>query len=216
MDPTAELQCMQRVDANKLQQVVSFGVPSSVGLTPVADNVTAFLDVAVRLKESKIAALPMILGSNANEGTEFGAFNESGMSLQQYRNGFAIIGCPVSGETHRRADAGLVTYRYEYAGNFSNVSPLPWIGATHSAELPLLFGTHYEYRGNSTAFEWDVSASMQALWLSFASDPNKEPKNTAGFSWLKYKTGTDNMALFADSEKVAQLVSGDRVDSYCR
>lgn len=29
------------------------------------------------------------------------------------------------------------------------------------AELPLIFGTHYEYRGNSTEFEWQVSYSME-------------------------------------------------------
>lgn len=30
-----------------------------------------------------------------------------------------------------------------------------------SAELPLLFGTHYEYNANSTEFEWETSAGMQ-------------------------------------------------------
>lgn len=29
------------------------------------------------------------------------------------------------------------------------------------AELPIIFGTHPEYRGNSTEFEWDVASSMQ-------------------------------------------------------
>lgn len=29
------------------------------------------------------------------------------------------------------------------------------------AELPMLFGTHYEYRGESTAFEYNVSHAME-------------------------------------------------------
>ncbi|OTA26318.1 hypothetical protein BTJ68_10564 [Hortaea werneckii EXF-2000] len=61
-----------------------------------------------------------------------------------------------------RETAGLTTYRYIYSGNFSNVSPLPWMGAYHSSELPMIFGTHYEYRGNSTPFEWEVAHTMQA------------------------------------------------------
>lgn len=30
------------------------------------------------------------------------------------------------------ADTDLPVYRYEYTGNFSNISPRPWIGASHS------------------------------------------------------------------------------------
>ncbi|KAK8055171.1 Acetylcholinesterase [Apiospora rasikravindrae] len=215
LDPEAELACMQAVDAGVLETAVS---TSSVSFTPVADNVTAFANTTERLARGLVARLPMITGSNANEGAGFGALNESGLSPDRYENGFMVIGCPVSAEAHRRADAGLATYRYEYAGNFSNVSPLPWIGATHSAELPLLFGTHYEYRGNSTAFEWDMSYGMQALWLAFANDPSRDPTmegENGGVVWPKYQPGTDTMALFAAEDKVVQFVSAKRVDSHC-
>jgi hypothetical protein len=78
---------------------------------------------------------------------------------------------------------GLPTYRYQYAGNFSNISPVDWMGAYHSckiliysyynseyadknpAELPLIFGTHYEYREASTPFEYEVSHAMEGLCL---------------------------------------------------
>ena len=29
----------------------------------------------------------------------------------------------------------------------------------------MIFGTHYEYRGNSTPFEWDVAHTMQGKLL---------------------------------------------------
>ncbi|KAK8088319.1 hypothetical protein PG997_003280 [Apiospora hydei] len=205
LDPEAELACMQAVDADALEAAVS---ASTISFTPVADNVTAFANTTERLARG-----------NANEGAGFGALNESGLSPERYENGFAVIGCPVSAEAHRRADAGLATYRYEYAGNFSNVSPLPWVGATHSAELPLLFGTHYEYRSNSTDFEWDVSYGMQGLWLAFANDPSRDPAvdngESGGVVWPKYRPGTDTMALFAEEDKAVQFVSADRVDSHC-
>lgn len=91
----------------------------------------------------------------------------------------------VDNNNSRRDEFGYTTYRYLYAGNFSNISPLPWVGATHSgmnplslsfdlmttlthfiAELPILFGTHYEYRENSTDFEWEVADSMQGMFSS--------------------------------------------------
>lgn len=60
-------------------------------------------------------------------------------------------------------------YRYRYAGNFTNVSPKPWLGAWHGSELPMLFGTHPLYRGNSTAFEYATSAAMQDAWVALVA-----------------------------------------------
>jgi hypothetical protein len=37
-----------------------------------------------------------------------------------------------------------------------------------AAELPLLFGTHYEYRGNSTEYEWQVAEGMQSKLLALS------------------------------------------------
>jgi carboxylesterase type B len=138
-----------------------------------------------------------------------------------------VIACGVGGEVKRRNAGSLTTYRYQYAGNFSNISPLPWFGAYHSSELPMIFGTHYEYRGNSTPFEWDVSYAMQAMWLSFAEDSSRgparlavgsaaaNPNNETYFQWPGFEQGSSDMLLFADDEKVMQLVSSDRIDSHC-
>lgn len=45
-------------------------------------------------------------------------------------------------------------------------------GAFHSAELPLIMGTHDEARGKSSKFEYEVSHYMQDFWLAFAQDPS--------------------------------------------
>lgn len=123
--------------------------------------------------------------------------------------------------------AGLATYRYQYAGNFSNVSPLPWFGAYHSAELPLVFGTHYQYGGPSTQFEWDVSYAMEALWLSFVENPTRgpvrlaldgvagNPNNESYFAWPAFEQGSDDMLLIAEDGVLMQLVSSARIDDYC-
>lgn len=96
---------------------------------------------------------PLIIGSNTNEGAGFVSFTPNGPGQVALDKATRIISCPVAAEVKNRNTGGLSTYRYQYAGNFSNVSPLPWFGAYHSAELPLLFGTHSEYGGPSTSFE---------------------------------------------------------------
>lgn len=62
------------------------------------------------------------------------------------------------------------TYRYLYAGNFTNISPRPWEGAYHLAELPMLFGTSGIARGASTPFELATSHTMQDMYLAFITD----------------------------------------------
>lgn len=168
----------------------------------------------------------MIIGSNTNEGAGFVPFTPTGPG-QNVLNATtqSVIACPVAREIHTRITSNLPTYRYQYAGNFSNISPIPWIGASHSSELPLVFGTHDEYRGASTEFEYSVSEAMEALWLSFAQDPSAvrgprwlRPGMSGGleeFQWPLFQTGVDSMVLFAEDGLVLQLVSGERIDATC-
>ncbi|QKX54627.1 uncharacterized protein TRUGW13939_01715, partial [Talaromyces rugulosus] len=89
-----------------------------------------------------------------------------------------------------RALHNRTSYQYFYTGNFSNISPLPWMSAYHSSELPLLFGTHYEFRGNSTPFQWQLSYIFEDLWLSFARNSSKAPFVTYTTSDGKQETWT--------------------------
>ncbi|PYH98710.1 hypothetical protein BO71DRAFT_437980 [Aspergillus ellipticus CBS 707.79] len=171
---------------------------------------------------------PLITGSNTNEGAGFVSFTPTGPGSSTLFNlTESVIACPVAQEVKNRNRVGLPTYRYQYAGNFSNISPVSWFGAYHSAELPLLFGTHSEYRGPSTQFEWDVSYAMEALWLSFAEDPSRgpvrlaigdapaNPNNGSYFAWPQFEQGEDDMLLFAEGGTLMQLVGSGRIDDYC-
>jgi hypothetical protein len=169
----------------------------------------------------------MIIGSNTNEGAGFVSFTPDGPGDEALASATKIISCPVSAEALNRNRGNLPTYRYEYAGNFSNISPLPWFGAYHSSELPLLFGTHSDYRGESTKFEWDVSYAMEALWLSFAEDPTRgpvrpalrdsaeNPTKTSVFSWPMFKQGDGGMLLIAKDDTLMQLTSSESIDASC-
>ncbi|ETS75499.1 hypothetical protein PFICI_12443 [Pestalotiopsis fici W106-1] len=214
LDASEELDCMQKVDAQTLETVYS-NHTSTISFSPVADNVTVFSNTTDRLANGLVTKAPWIMGNNANEGAGFGTFNASGESETQFNIGLSAIVCPVSAEIKSREKFGYSTYRYYYTGNFSNISPLPWIGATHSAELPLLFGTHNLYRGNSTEFEWETSYGMQDLWLSFASTPEQDPTDGHGTTWPKYNSSIDSMVEFAANDTWAQIASGSIVDSFC-
>ena len=91
--------------------------------------------------------------------------------------------CPATESCRLRQQTGRPTYRYEYAGNWTNLSPAPWMGAFHSAELPMLFGTHPNFRGESTEAEYATSHVMQDSWLAFAKDG---PSGLEGAGWEEY------------------------------
>ncbi|KAI1340059.1 Alpha/Beta hydrolase protein [Xylariaceae sp. FL0016] len=212
-----EFACMQNVDAVLLEETLSNNSASAhISFTPRADGLTVFSNYTDRISQGQISKLPLLTGTNANEGAGFGTFSPDGLTPGQYELGLAIETCPVSAEVEKRVKYGLTTYRYEYAGNFSNISPRGWIGASHSSELPLIFGTHYEYRGNSTEFEWEVSDAMQALWLSFATDPSVDPTNGGDITWPKYAgANSSTLAHLATDDEVVQWRLGSTVNNLC-
>ncbi|KAH9886160.1 Alpha/Beta hydrolase protein [Xylariomycetidae sp. FL2044] len=219
LDAGSELACMQNIDTATIQGLASNTTGASFG--PGPDNVTVFTNNTERALEGLVAKLPAIIGTNSREGSGFVSWDpenpEASPAEGDIEEATKIIVCPTVAEIQNRAVGGLTTYRYHYSGNFSNISPLPWIGAIHSGELPLLFGTHWQYRGNSTEFEWEVSYAMQDLWLSFAKDVSQDPASES-FSWPKYDDaeGQTMMASFAENQTtVVALAAGDIVDGLC-
>ncbi|CAJ2506625.1 Uu.00g078110.m01.CDS01 [Anthostomella pinea] len=214
LDAEAELACMQQVDASTIEALASN--TTGVVFAPAADGVTVYANNTERAEKGLVAPVPAIIGTNAQEGTGFGGWTvEGGVDEEFFIEAQKYVVCPTVSEIQNRIANGLATYRYMYSGNFSNISPLPWIGAVHSGELPLLFGTHSQYRGNSTEFEWDVSSVMQGLWLAFAEDPSTDP-TCESFSWPQYTLATGSMASFAPNGTVVAIGDGATVDGICQ
>lgn len=61
------------------------------------------------------------------------------------------------------------------------------MGAYHSSELPMIFGTYADVGGDGTRFQKDTSEVMQDLWLAFARDPENGLSNAG---WPKYGEGS--------------------------
>jgi cholinesterase len=99
-------------------------------------------------------------------------YNPNGYNLELAQLAYlSLFLCPQTQTARLRQRIGLTTYVYRYAGNFSNISPKPWMGAYHSSELPLLMGTHPNFRGPSSRLEYATSYAMQDAWVAFAKDP---------------------------------------------
>ncbi|KAK8052005.1 hypothetical protein PG993_003390 [Apiospora rasikravindrae] len=213
LDAAAEMACMQSVDAKTLQKV--FANTTGFMFGPVVDNITVFADPKDRAQKGLVAKIPAILGVNSREGSSFAPWTaEEGVKEADMIAGSKVIVCPTIDEIRGRFEAGLTTYRYFYSGNFSNITPASWLGATHSSELPLIFGTHHQYNHNSTEFEWNVSHAMQDLWLSFATNPDAAPTSDL-FKWPKYDPAADTVASFASADDVVVRLDGHGIDDIC-
>lgn len=127
-------------------------------------------------------------------------------------NYLTLFLCPQTETTRVRQLTGLDTYVYLYAGNFSNISPKPWMGAYHNAELPMLFGTHPNYRGPSSRLEWATSHAMQDAWLAFARSP-KDGLMEKG--WKMYEELGDRSVRMFGAGKPAKDTSLSKMEAMC-
>ncbi|KAF2445006.1 carboxylesterase [Karstenula rhodostoma CBS 690.94] len=210
----AELACMKKVDAAKIEKVIADnmnggGVPplafgSSADEKIVPSNLTKWA------LEGKIAKVPAIIGIDQNEGVGFVTYNADGPSAEdQVLADFwfqTLFLCPSFKTSKLRAAAGLPTYRYMYVGNFSNISPRPWMGAYHGSEQPMQFGTHGNYRGASTPYQIAVSEAMQDAYRAFINDPLSGLK---GEDWPTFTEDSGVVRWFASNGTVARNAVGE-------
>jgi len=68
------------------------------------------------------------------------------------------------------------------------------MGAYHAGELPMLMGTHPDFRGPSSALEYATSQAFQDAYVAFARDPVNGLK---GLDWVPYsQLGSDEVREF--------------------
>ncbi|KAF2176824.1 alpha/beta-hydrolase [Zopfia rhizophila CBS 207.26] len=229
LSPADELACMRAVPASAIQAYIqgplSTGDAGDDALTfgTVVDNVTIFTDYAGRIARSQFAAgVPVLIGTNTNEGAAVVPYDFPGSematqlpaALAQMAQAFDLnLQCTTLREVGLRAKAGATTYQYLYGGNFSDVSPRPWLGAYHTAELPMVFGT-YGTEGPVTEFERRVSESMQDLYLAFVKDPNNGLRKAGWPAATGMGEKTEVMKWAADGE-VGKLVDVDGLRDEC-
>ncbi|KAM0544807.1 hypothetical protein ACHAPJ_011637 [Fusarium lateritium] len=231
LSPSDELKCMRQVPEYKLRKYLQAdigqgGAPDDgLAFSLIADNKTAFANYTERIKKGSSeypTDIPLLIGTNADEGTAVIPYNFPGYetaieipsNLTALAQGFALnLQCTTLKDIHLRSEAGAKTYQYLYAGNFPNVSPFAWLGAYHTAELPLIFGT-YELEGPSTRLERKVSERMQDLYLKFASDP-AHGLEEAGWPAADARLGRSKVIEWAKDGKVEQIINAKNLVGEC-
>ncbi|GAB7358626.1 hypothetical protein MBLNU230_g3856t1 [Neophaeotheca triangularis] len=215
---TAEIDCMRNLDWETIEDFVGEygdnGTQPAISFSPVPDEELVFSNYSARYDAGKISQGPTIFSTCENEGATLIPYDVEGVNQTEAdaftRNGFL---CPAATASQMRQKLGLTTYRYLYSGNFSNVSPLPWAGAFHGADLPILFGTHPDYtngQGESPPRAYEVSDRMQDLLLAFMRDPESGPREAG---WPPYQSG--RMLRFGVDGEVEREVGVESVDGVC-
>ena len=205
-------------------------------------GITFFSDTNARSAAGEFLKVPLLVGSNAQEGDIFVVALED-LTLGGSIPGLTQVGsdevtdllfnCPASITAGDRVKAGVPTWRYRYEGRrlpgicvceaqvvfsaiFPDLSTRPDLRAYHSSEIPIVFGTY-----NSSAFsvapttnEIALSEYVQSAWVAFARDP---VNGLINFGWPTYNPTTSTLVQLgnAGNETGVVFTTGTAFDSGC-
>ncbi|KAK6209440.1 hypothetical protein LQW54_006293 [Pestalotiopsis sp. IQ-011] len=160
-----------------------------------------------RLVSNLVAKSPAIISNAATEIPTEGNLTGSISAAQSWS-------CYAYRDSFLRQSFGLDTYRYIYAGNFSNISPVPWLGAFHWSDVLMIFGTYMLDVDEIPQLEIDTSKAMQDFLLAFARDA-ASVSETRG--WPRFDANvTDGGQILEFGNGVpVKNVTGDYVDWSC-
>ena len=226
-DPKLELQCMRTVPMPRIENFVGQYQDNStlvntlqpeIAFTRQVDGKYVFANYTERYLNGSIAKIPKIIGTTAREASALVLVPLSnytaGPSPELINSQTLSTVCAAHNTSVLRDQIGLSTYRYEWAGNFSNIAPVPWLGAYHYSDLYMVFGTYHITPGVAPPIEVQASERMQDWFLAFVKDPS----SLAQQGWPKYDisgVGGGKLAQFGADGTVVQLVNGSSVEGAC-
>jgi carboxylesterase type B len=163
------LKCLKRVPATKIKAIIESKV---LTFSPTTDNYTLVSKPYLKRHEGKIATIPTLWGSNAQEGrvfqvgkTDLDAYLKEtfpanmtekvraayGLHTQGLHSNYDIISaimtdfqftCPMFLQAHGSYVAGYPTWRYYFNATFPNLQTFSNAGVFHASEIDLIFGTY--------------------------------------------------------------------------
>ncbi|KAL4948838.1 alpha/beta-hydrolase [Aspergillus filifer] len=208
-DSRAEFNCMQQISFVQIEETVNNwnATPSIAFNKYIPDEKYIFSNETERYVTGKVAKGPAIRSNTATELPTEGNLTESIADSLSWT-------CTNYKESVLRYNAGLDTYRYFYGGNFTNISPVSWLGAFHWSDLLMIFGTYRKDAGPVSQLEIATSEKMQDAILAFLKDP-ATVSSVAGWP-LFNPNGTDGGAMLEFGLGVpVRNVSGDYVEAAC-
>jgi carboxylesterase type B len=224
--PASNLTCLRAANASTIKSTIEH---LALAFTPVADNVTMLRYPEEARVNKSIARVPVLSGTNANEGTVFtaGIADSSAYLASVLGNQTTLIQsilaaypitpaaqlnaivtdltftCPAAVVSNDSHASGFPTWRYYFNTTFANTQLFPGSGVYHSSEIPLVWGTYP--RANATVEEHTLSQYMQKAWARFAQTP------TAGPGW----TGVPNVGALGTGGVLNTTVGAGVIDRNC-
>ncbi|KAJ7448494.1 Alpha/Beta hydrolase protein [Mycena latifolia] len=211
LDAVAQVDCLRGVPWEAIEALLAAN--ATLSFLPVPDEHIVFANYTARYGTGALARVPAIIGTNQHELNALVQHGVPGQPVNQSAVDATADGaflCKAAATAALRQAQGLTTYRFRYDGDFANISPPEFPGAYHASELPLIFGTAGEFHGASTAYEDEVSAKMQDLWLAFARDP-EQGLQSAG--WDTFAAG--KAVFLGDADTPMKVVDIQELDGVC-
>jgi carboxylesterase type B len=196
-----------------------------------ADETYIFSNETLRYLEGKVAKGPAIRSFATREIAVDNNITSSQEDARQWD-------CLAASDTALRFSHGLDTYRYFWAGkmlyhpsvysldsvpeersdysigNFTNISPAPWLGAFHYSDLLMIFGTYDKNVGEISQLEVDTANAMQDYLLAFIKNPSTISQMVG---WPLFDPTEPDGGLIIEFGKdvPAKNISGRYVDGGC-
>jgi carboxylesterase type B len=211
--------CMQSKPAtdvisiyNKYNATLNNGLSLSFG--PTADNEVIFSNYTDRQQRGLFAQLPTVYSSNNAEGSSLLPFTPDGppggqAAIDGFTKNFGT--CSTANGALARKNLDVPVWRVRYFGQWPNLNPFSWLGAYHSADIPMIFGTS-DLRGADTELEKATSKYYQDAWVAFAKDP---VNGLVKYGWPKYDPGAETLVKLGNGSAEAIFAKGDLFDTGC-
>ncbi|KAJ5731951.1 alpha/beta-hydrolase [Penicillium malachiteum] len=207
-DYEAELDCMRQISWVQIEEYINRynGTPSIAFTDYLPDETYIFNNEDARYALGKVARGPSI---RSDTSREFPSSNTTEVNIEEGESD-----CLALKDSILRQSLGLETHRYYWAGNFSNISPVPYLGAFHWTDLFMIFGTYMLDIGEISQLEIDTSETMQDVFLSFL-------KNSSSLSttehWPAFNASAPHGGSILEfgNGTTRRLVTGDWIDAGC-
>ncbi|KAL2870549.1 Alpha/Beta hydrolase protein [Aspergillus lucknowensis] len=206
------LSCMREVPFKIILDEMDAG---NYNFAPIPDNRTFFSDPAARARDGGLAKLPTMGGIAEREFSAAIPLNSTSVNETEIIEGVYDFSCGLHEALGIRLEQDIPTWRYVYHGNFTNLSPTPWLGAYHSSDLPMVFGTYNmsDLPPGPTPNEMATSKYIQGAYVAFAKDP---VNGLYDYGWPMYTMDDGKIVnLGVDNEPGAVLSPAADWDVHC-
>ncbi|KAK7182507.1 hypothetical protein DPSP01_010666 [Paraphaeosphaeria sporulosa] len=197
---------------NKYNATLNNGRSLSFG--PTADDEVIFSNYTDRQQRGLFAQLPTVYSSNNAEGSSLLAYTPDGppggqAAIDAFTKSFGT--CSTANGALARKNKGVHVWRIRYFGQWPNLNPFNWLGAYHSADIPMVFGTS-DLRGPDTELEKATSKYYQDAWIAFAKDP---VNGLVKYGWPKYDPNAETLVKLGNGTAKAVFAKGNLFDAGC-